>query len=153
MKIGFIGFGSMGRAIAEGPVSYTHLLGDGIEQRPHRVHGAALEAVLRGEIVGIIVQQHRPVEIPFALPENDVDRGLQRTVGDADAVRVLLDRHVRHAAEHIARLILMREKVSEGPEDRHGAPVLCGDCGERLDEMRMPADDEIGPVVGQKRCV
>ena len=44
----------------------------------------------------------------------------------------------------------MREKVSEGPEDRHGAPVLRGDCGERLDEMRMPTDDEIGPVVGQK---
>ena len=107
------------------------------------------EAVLGGELGGVVLQEHGAVVIPAGrrVAEDDVDGGLQLVFLHACAILVLDDRDARHAAEQIDHLLLVRQEIAEAVVDQHVPAVRGCEQPGRLQRVRMAADDEIRACV------
>ena len=104
-----------------------------------------------GKLRGIVGQQHRGVLVPAGIRvfRDEVHGRQQLIVLNVCARLVLADRDARHAAEHILGLRLVGEEVSERVENRYLPSVFRHQNARGLDNVRVPADDEIRAAVGQ----
>ena len=124
---------------------------DLIEQRLHRLDRAARDMVRRGKLRRVVGQQHRRIRIPAGIRifRDEVHRRQKLVVLDIRAGIVFADRNACHAAEHVFGLCLVGEEVSERVENRYLPSVFRHQNTRGLDDVRVPADDEIRAAVGQ----
>ena len=104
-----------------------------------------------GKLRGIVGQRHGGVMVPAGIRifRDEVHRRQKLIVLDIRAGLILADRDACHAAEHVFSLRLVGEEVSERVENRYLPSVFRHQNARGLDNVRVPADDEIRAAVGQ----